>query len=89
MKVKVIATAERKALLHVWQNPTGSQYHGIFTDNIQQQPTVLCIIWAGVRKKRVHLFLLLCRTLLYPHLECCTQFLSLSPERSSGAGEGA
>lgn len=41
------------------------------TDHIQQQPTVLCIIWAGGRKKTVHLFLLLCRTLLYPHLECC------------------
>lgn len=51
--------------------------------------TVPHINWAGVRKKTVHPFLLLCRTLLYPHLECCTQLLSLSPERSGGARDGA
>lgn len=40
------------------------------------------------QEKPAHLFLLLCRTLLYPHLEHCAQFLSLSPEESRGAREG-
>lgn len=80
-KDKMQVTAkEKKHYLHILQNQTGSQYrknHVIFTDNIQQQPTVLCINQAGIRKKTVHLFLLLCRTLVYLHLEHCTQVLSL------------
>lgn len=80
MEVKIIAKAEKKkaALLPILQNPTGSQYDGIFTDHIQQQPTVLCISWAAVRKKPAHLFLLPCRTLLYPHLEHCMVFVPIS-----------
>lgn len=50
MEVKIIAKAEKKALLYILQNPIGSQYHGIFTDHIPQQPTVLRINRAGVRK---------------------------------------
>lgn len=90
MEVKIIAEAKKKKYyLIILQNHTGSQHHGIFTDHIQQQPTVPCINWAGVRKKTAHSFLLLWRTLLYPHLECCTQLLSLSPERSGGARDSA
>jgi len=42
---------------------------------------VLRINQAGIRKKPVHLFLVPCRTLVYPYPERCTQFLSLYLQR--------